>query len=65
MFKVIRNFQSSVEVIADYRSDVDNTEVSEETPKVPTHYGAGSTCFVIEDSSVWMLGNDAKWHELE
>lgn len=25
---------------------------------------AGSTCIVLEDSSVWMLGNDDIWHEL-
>lgn len=25
---------------------------------------AGSTCFCIEDSSAWMLGNDDVWHEL-
>ena len=25
---------------------------------------AGSTCFCIEDSSVWMLGNDDVWHEI-
>lgn len=55
MFKIINNMQSTVEGIADKRTDVET---------IPTHYGAGSTCFVIEDSSVYMLGNDAKWHEL-
>lgn len=25
---------------------------------------AGSTCFVIENSSVYMLGNDDIWHEI-
>lgn len=24
----------------------------------------GSTCFVIENSSVYMLGNDDIWHEI-
>lgn len=24
----------------------------------------GSTCFVIENSSVYMLGNDNIWHEI-
>ncbi len=24
----------------------------------------GSTCIILEDSSVWMLGNDYTWHEL-
>lgn len=56
MYKVTQNFQSGVvEIIIDLRDDIDD---------IPTHYGVGSTCFVIEDSSVWMLGNDAVWHEL-
>ena len=56
MFKVTQNFQSGVvEVIVDLRDDM---------TEIPTHYGVGSTCFVIEDSSVWMLGNDAQWHEI-
>lgn len=25
---------------------------------------AGSTCLCLEDSSVWILGNDDKWKEL-
>ena len=25
---------------------------------------AGSSCFCIENSSVWMLGNDDVWHEI-
>ena len=25
---------------------------------------AGSSCFCIENSSVWMLGNDDEWHEI-
>ena len=28
----------------------------------PIH--SGSTCFVIENSSVWMLGNDDVWREI-
>lgn len=56
MYKVTQNHQTNVEIIADLRTDIDT---------LPTYYGVGSTCFVIEDSSIWMLGNDAKWHELE
>lgn len=57
MFKVTQNLQAGVvEIIVDTRNDIE---------EIPTHYGVGSVCFVIEDSSVWMLGNDAKWHELE
>ena len=31
---------------------------------LPTNCGAGSTYIVIENSSVWMLGSDKKWHEI-
>lgn len=55
MFKVIKNFQCTVEAVADDRADIQEAS---------TEYGAGSTCFVIEDSSVWMLGNDDEWHEI-
>ena len=46
-----------IELSADKRSDV------EEGTLMPSHCAPGSTCFVIEDSSVWMLGSDG-WHEL-
>lgn len=56
MYKVVRNLSSGVvEIIADERDDIE---------EVATYYGTGSTCFVIEDSSVQMLGNDAVQHEL-
>ena len=32
---------------------------------LPTNCGAGSTCIIIEDSSVWMLGTDKAWKELK
>ena len=44
-----------VELIADLRSDIVDLE---------TDYMAGSTCLVVEDSSVWVLGPDQEWHEL-
>jgi hypothetical protein len=44
-----------IEFVADTRADID---------KIPTKWGMGSTCLVIEDSSVWILGSDKKWHEL-
>lgn len=56
MFKVIQNYQSYVEAMADAREDMEDA---------PTNLGAGSSCLVIEDSSVWMLGcEDQQWHEL-
>ena len=58
-YKVIRNgdiTQSDVvEVIADTLADISDLE---------TNFGVGSDCIVLEDSSVWMLGNDKVWHEL-
>lgn len=44
-----------VEIIADTRAEMET---------LPTDYNPGSDTIVIEDSSVWMLGNDFKWHEL-
>ena len=44
-----------IEAIADTRADLE---------ALPTKWNAGSTCLVIEDSSVWILGNDKVWHEL-
>lgn len=47
MFKITRRSAITVSIIADTRKDIQN---------IPTTYGMGSTIFVIEDSSVWMLG---------
>jgi hypothetical protein len=45
-----------IEFTADTRADIDT---------IPTEsWEMGSTCLVIEDSSVWILGSDKKWHEL-
>lgn len=44
-----------IEAVADTRADIAN---------LPTTWAVGSTCLVIEDSSVWILGNDLIWHEL-
>ena len=45
-----------IEYVADTREDI---------KEIPTNLGQqGSTCLVIEDSSVWILGSDKKWHEL-
>jgi hypothetical protein len=42
-----------MEFVADTRADID---------KIPTKWGMGSTCLVIEDSSNWILGSDKEWH---
>lgn len=49
------------EFVCDARSDIDNlpTQLTE-GDKCPF----GSTAFVIEDSSVWMLNSEGKWSEI-
>ena len=44
-----------IEFVADTRADID---------EIPTNWAMGSTCLVIEDSSVWILGSDKIWHEI-
>ena len=39
-------------------------DLLEDLDILPTEWSPGSTCIVLEDSSVWMLGNDRVWHEL-
>ncbi len=59
-YKVIQNgnnIQSKVvEVVADTRSDIEDLTLEDSE--------VGSTCVVLEDGSVWMVGNDKIWHEL-
>lgn len=58
-YKIIKNSDTTqpdvVEIVVDTRNDLD---------EVPTTFGVGSNCIVLENSSVLMLGNDKKWHEL-
>lgn len=58
MFKITSQTVVTVEITADAREDIQD---------IPTTYGMGSTVFVIEDSSVWMLsgGDTPEWKELE
>jgi len=56
VYKNGNNIQSRlVEMSVDTRAEI---------ASLPTSYFPGSTCIVIEDSSVWMLGEDEIWHEL-
>lgn len=55
MFKVIQTNQTTIEAIADKVEDM---------ATAPKHYGAGSSCLVIENSSVWILGTDKIWHQI-
>jgi hypothetical protein len=43
-----------MEVVADYLKDIDMLPSKK--------WGPGSTCFVIEDASNWVLGSDFIWH---
>lgn len=50
------NVQSDiVEIIVDTVADID---------ELPTTFGIGSDLICLEDSSVWMMGNDHTWHQL-
>lgn len=50
------NIQSNVvEIVVDTRTDLED---------VPTTFGIGSDVICLEDSSVFMLGNDKTWHEI-
>ena len=59
MYRVYKNGDSTqsnvVEIVVDTLTDLDD---------VPTDFGIGSDCLVLEDTSVWMLGNDKTWHLL-
>lgn len=44
-----------MEVMVDNKSDV---------ATLPVNWQSGSSCIVLEDTSVWMLGNDKVWHEI-
>jgi len=60
------------EFIADFVSDIDKlphitsrgTQNRIPDDSFDDQVDAGSSCFVIENSSVWMLGNDDVWHEI-
>ena len=39
-------------------------DTREDLAKLPTGDGAGSTCIVIEDSSVHMLNSEGQWKEI-
>lgn len=57
MFKIIANSETGgvVEIVADFLDDVQD---------LPTDVSSGSTAIVLEDSSVYMLGNDEEQHPL-
>ena len=58
MFKITNQTAITVDITADTREDIQD---------IPTTYGMGSSVFVLEDSSVQMLGGgeEPEWKELE
>lgn len=58
-YKVYKNSDTTaayvVEIVADKAEDIET---------LPTEFTPGSTCLCIEDSSVWVFGNDKEWHQL-
>lgn len=59
MFSIIRQGDSDQYGIVSYCCD-SVTDVAD----LPKEDNVGSTCFVIENSTVYMLGNDKEWHEI-
>lgn len=56
------SYQNSDNIVPYYQAFVADKIVDIET--MPTEIAPGSTCLVIENSSLWILGNDYKWHEI-
>jgi len=62
-YKIISNGSNinsqTVEIVVDTLA-----EMEEDGFPGASDVGIGSDCIVLENSSVWMLGNDGSWHEL-
>ena len=61
MYNVIKSSDNITPYIMEY---VVSTRADINTLPVKPTCAAGSTCICLEDSSVWMLGDDSIWHEL-
>ena len=59
MYNIIRHGDADQNYILQYCCDT-----REDLAKLPTGDGAGSTCIVIEDSSVHMLDSKGQWIEI-
>lgn len=59
MYNIIRQGDTDQNNILQYCCDT-----REDLAKLPTGDGAGSTCIVIEDSSVYMLDSKGQWKEI-
>lgn len=56
------SYQNSNNIVPYYAALVADTNA--DVDKLPTDFAPGSTCLVIEDSSLWILGNDKIWHKI-
>ena len=59
IYNIIRQDDTDQNNILQYCCDT-----REDLAKLPTGDGAGSTCIVIEDSSVHMLNSEGQWKEI-
>lgn len=39
-------------------------DTAAEIVDLPTNFAPGSTCLIIENSAIYMLGSDFQWHEI-
>jgi len=56
------SYQNSDNIVPYYAALVADTIA--DVDELPTDFAPGSTCLVIEDSSLWILGNDKLWHKI-
>lgn len=61
MYSIIEQSGTTSTYVTEYI--VDTVIEIQELPKMPKIL-AGSSCIVLENSSVYMLGNDNEWHEI-
>lgn len=56
------SYQNSDNIVPYYQALVADTE--NDIATLPKQCAPGSTCLVVSNSSLWVLGNDEKWHKL-
>jgi len=59
MYKIYKNGDTTTAHVQEYVADTP-ADIAE----LPTDMEPGSTCLVISNSAVYMLGNDKQWHEI-
>jgi hypothetical protein len=58
-YRIYKNSDVTSAYVKEYIAD-ERTDIAE----LPVDDAPGSSCIVLKDSSVWMLGNDETWHEI-